>query len=59
LVTTDLHGNNVTITSNDEKANVLGNHFSQILITKETKDKAYYMIPPKLSIGSSALTLPY
>ena len=25
LVTTDSHGNNVTITANDEKANVLGN----------------------------------
>jgi len=37
LVTTDSHGNNVTITSNDEKANVLGNHFSHIF-TKETKD---------------------
>jgi len=37
LVTTDSHGNNVTITSNDEKANVLGNYFSQIF-TKETKD---------------------
>jgi len=37
LVTTDSHGKNVTITSNDEKANVLGNHFSQIF-TKETKD---------------------
>jgi len=52
LVTTDSHGKNVTITSNDEKANVLGNHFSQIF-TKETKD----MIPPKLPIGSPALTL--
>jgi len=37
LVTTDSHGNNVTITSNDDKANVLGNYFSQIF-TKETKD---------------------
>ena len=33
----DSYGNNVTITSNDEEANVLGNHFSQIF-TKETKD---------------------
>ena len=31
------HGNNVTVTSNDEKAYVLGNYFSQIF-TKETKD---------------------
>jgi len=28
--------NNVTITSNDDKANVLGNYFSQIF-TKETR----------------------
>ena len=33
----DSHGNNVTITSNDEKAYVLGNYFSQIF-AKETKD---------------------
>ena len=32
LVTTDSHGNNVTITSNDDKANILGNYFSQVFI---------------------------
>ena len=40
MVTTDSHGNNETITSNDEKANDLDNHFSQIF-TKETKDILY------------------
>jgi len=53
LVTTDSHGNNVTITSNDDKANVLGNYFSQIF-TKETKD-IYDTF--KIIIDSPALTL--
>ena len=54
LVTTDSHGNNVTITSNDDKANVLGNYFNRYLPKKQKT----YMIPPKLSIGiSPALTL--